>query len=150
MLRAGFSFSNGTSTAVGRLVLIENAINLASDTSGLTSTAISIAGSGSSQNFAQVICRKQIIAKDPESAGGTNTLKGLVISNVSDGIAENNVINDCDSVTPANAVSFNYCTNFKPFNNQTSGGTLLHAYDAANSRYKMELQDALEDALLGF
>jgi hypothetical protein len=150
VVRNGFSFSNSSSTSFGRLVLIENAINLASNTSGLASTAIAVSGNGSAQTFGVVICRKQVIAKDPASVGGTNTLIGISINNATDVIAENSIINDCDSVTAANALNFNYCGNFKPFNNQKSGGFLLHAYDTANARFKLELQDALEDALMGF
>jgi len=47
-------------------------------------------------------------------------------------------------------LSYQSCTNFKAFNNQQTNGTLLRAYNSATSCYLMELQDFIEDALLGF
>lgn len=137
---------NGTgSNTVGRVVVIENAINLAR-IDGVDCMGIRFIGVSNQQNFNQVILRKNLIAADPGTLGPTADLWGIVLKSCAEAIVENNIINDCD------AVPYTYadCTNFKSFNNQKKDGTLLHAYDSINSRFLMELQDFTEDALIGF
>jgi hypothetical protein len=134
-------------TTVGRIIAIENAIDLARD---LNSIAMRVTGSpGTGIYFEQFIARKNIIRADPVSMGSTALLKGLAVENVRNAIVENNVISDCEN-GPTGPLSFHYCTTTKAFNNQDGGGTLLRAYDVANSRYLLELEDFCEDSLLGF
>ena len=52
------------------------------------------------------------------------------------------------AVMKALAFAYQYCNTVKAFNNQSRDGSLRHAYDVANSRYLMELQDFTEDSLM--
>lgn len=148
IVKYAFNLShNADSTdAVGRVVVIENAINLARS---IAAIAVKISGESTERNFGQLIVRKNLIAADPDGSGGTSSLQGIEVKNVTDALVENNLINDCLDAS-ANPLSFQNCTNFKAFNNQTSAGALLRAYDLGNTKYKMELQDFMEDALIGF
>jgi len=46
------------------------------------------------------------------------------------------------------AVSYANCDRLKSFNNQDAAGKLLRAYDTGNNRWRLELQDELDDVYL--
>ena len=133
------------SAAVGRLVILENAINLAR-ISGTDCTAIRVLGDVNEQNFKQVIVRKNVVAPDPESSGTTLYLGGIVVKSTTNAIIENNVLDQCDALP----LYYTYCATMKAFNNQKPDGTLLRALESITGRYLMELQDFTEDSLMTF
>jgi hypothetical protein len=137
---------DATSPAVGRVIMIENAINLART----TAVGIQVVGETTERNFKDIIVRKNVIAADPNSGGSTSSLAGIKVFNTTNAIVENNVINDCENGTTG-PLEYGECDKFKAFNNQDRTGTLLRAYNSTSgaSRYLMELQDFTEDALLG-
>ena len=133
--------------AVGRVVMIENAINLARIP--LTECrGIRVIGDPFEQNFRDVIIRRNVIAPDPESAAATADLHGIVVHNTTNALVEQNVLDRCDGVP----FSYTDCIKLKAFNNQKPDGTLLRAYNstAGQTGYLQELQDYVEDSLIGF
>lgn len=129
--------------SVGRVLILENAINLAR-IDPLDCWGIRIIGTAGHQNFSQIIARKNVIAPVYGSAA-TISLFGLTLKNINNTIVENNVLDHCDGVP----LSYNDCVTMKAFNNKRPDGTLLRAYNISTTLFLQELQDAVDDAIIG-
>jgi hypothetical protein len=88
------TFSNtGTgANQAKRLVLLSNTINLANAS---TSKGIVVSGSSTSQNFLQLVARKNIIRNETFPSGVTTGMTGISIANLQEAIVEDNVIKNC-------------------------------------------------------
>jgi hypothetical protein len=96
--------------------------------------------------FRQVVIRGNIIRhvdglRDPVlmAQGG-----GIQITGCGELIVEENVI-DLDRITP---IEYALCDEVKFFNNRTSGGLLIQAYETSSSKKASELITDIEDALV--
>jgi hypothetical protein len=76
----------------------------------------------------------------------TSGLYGVLLSGATQGIIENNII---DNTAEEDAVRLANCGSVKTFNNQTSGGELLRGWNASSSQAQLELADWVQDSLLG-
>jgi hypothetical protein len=148
--KKGLYLTRTTTPTVGRFIVISNEFDLHPDA---ISTAIDVAGTGTSQFFDQFVCRKNVIRQKDGPTGIDPDLRGIILANISEAIVENNLINNCDSTsTNHHALQYSSCTYFKAFNNQTVGGQLLRAYDATSgqNRFRLELADEVQDSFLAF
>jgi hypothetical protein len=96
--------------------------------------------------FRQVVIRRNVIrhvdgASDPP---GMAPGVGIQVSGCGDLILEENVV-DLDAATP---ITYKLCDKARFFNNQTSAGTLIQAYDSLTSVRANELATDIEDVLL--
>lgn len=77
---------------------------------------------------------------------------GISIANVQEAIVEDNVINNCAATGSAAAVAYDSgkVQYLKSFNNQSTAGALMRAYDTSTSRPLPELTDFAQDSLMSF
>jgi hypothetical protein len=97
--------------------------------------------------YGELIVRKNIISyvSDPASLPSGVAMTGIELSNATNVVVENNIMNN--TASPYN-IRFTTCTTRKFFNNQSTAGQLLRGYDTAASLTVWELQDQVDDVLL--
>jgi hypothetical protein len=143
----GFWFKNNTNAAIGRLVFIDNFVELATAANSLTDgdwkTGIRLNSTQSATQFKQLVLRKNLIRDVAEPSGVNASLRGINVQRCGELVAENNII---DNVSTDEAVRFANCQSRKFFNNQNTAGQLLRGFDGTN--YVLELEDREEDVLL--
>lgn len=152
----GAWFQNNSGTSLGRVILSDNVVELATmagSLSGETSagsgaywrTGICLNSTQSGVRFDEAILRKNVIRDVQDPAGVTSGLRGLRVQRCGALIAENNVINNVGTALAAVAQN---CTKLKFFNNQNVDGLLLRGYDESAGVFLQELEDAAQDVLL--
>jgi hypothetical protein len=146
----GLWFRNNGAVELGRLVLLDNFIELATAAGGLSGdewqTGIRISSTQTGTRFAQLVIRKNIIRDVQVSLGVTSGLKGIHLQRCGESIIENNIL---DNIADNDAIRLENCLVAKCFNNQDHGGKLLRGYDANSRRQVSELKSQLENALPG-
>jgi len=143
----GIYFQNNSSTtAVGRVIAIDNVIELATVSGSLSDpVGIRLTTSQTSTRFTQVTIRKNLVRDVQVPLEPTNPMTGIDLAYCGEAIVENNIISDTET---DDGVRFGNCPAIKFFNNETPAGELLRGYDTSASKYVLELEDAVEDVLL--
>jgi hypothetical protein len=145
LINTGISLSYSSSTPkFGRAVILDNEFLLPRNTAA---TAVIVTGSSNGQYFDQVVVRNNYIAAELIT-GSTALLAGIQVFNASSAFIENNVIKDYGTAAE-DAVSVQNCTVVKAFNNLNGTGQLLRAYDVTVGHTLQELEDFVEDSLIG-
>ncbi len=96
-------------------------------------------------DFQNINRNKRSMTLNLKKEGAMDILKRMIAE--ADVVVENNWINDSAS-NGQEAVSYASCERLKSFNNQDAAGKLLRAYDTGNNRWRLELQDELDDVYL--
>lgn len=152
----GAWFQNNSATSIGRVILSDNVIELATmpgSLSGETSggsgaywrTGICLNSTQSGVRFDEAFLRKNVIRDVQDPAGVTAGLRGIRVQRCGALIAENNVISNVDAALAVVAMN---STKLKFFNNQNADGLLLRGYDESAGKFLQELEDAAQDVLL--
>jgi hypothetical protein len=135
---------NSGAPAFGRAIIQQNDIVLPR---GSAAQGILVTGSGSGQYFGQVVVRNNEVSAEV-GTGSTSLLAGIQVFNTTDANIENNVVKDYGT-SAGDALSVQNCINVKAFNNLDGTGQLLNIYSFDVSHTLQEVEDYIEDSLLG-
>jgi hypothetical protein len=145
-VRVGVHFNLASENAVGRIVAIDNMIELSRELS--TPIGFELFGNGGADRFNDVVLRKNIVGQIVDTSRSLRTdAIGIYLRQCTRVIAENNILNDTDADA---GVDFQNCGSVKFFNNQTSAGELRRGHDTSTTPAKqvLELEDQVQDVLL--
>lgn len=132
----------------GRIVVMDNDFQMADSTGAQAVKLSGYAPFPSTAVLGQAVVRGNLVRRRINlDTPGTNLIQGIKFANALEVVVENNWINDSAS-NGQEAVSYANCNRLKSFNNQDAAGNLLRAYDTSNNRWRLELQDELDDVYL--
>lgn len=109
-------------------------------------TGIELGGEVGGDRFKDLIVRRNIIRDVNQPVGDTDGLLGLQLTSYTRGVVENNII---DNIATPSAFYFSGPDlTLRSFNNRSSSGKLLRAWNPSTTLYKQELTDEVQTALI--
>ena len=140
---------------IGRLVILQNNIDLSTSASPTAPTAIKIASSASPKNqsiIEQLIVRQNIIRHTNGESGPLGSV-GITLECIDDAIVDENIINigdhpDTPSITNA-IVRTSTVKMIKTFNNQSTAGMFIPCWNSSASARDTDPITDMEDSLIG-